>query len=135
MRTLTAEAFHDTVNYCFMKTLDSMGSSVREVVYDRLRSHNVREDEIGVKLDDVYQVLMDSFGGSARVILYKMMVELYGQYQIRADFTYQDGLKDYFLVLQNRVFSDHLLPRKVRGEEQDAFHAYRTIVQASRIEK
>ena len=135
LRTLTAEAFHDTVNYSFTHTLDLMGTAVKEVVLERLRMKGISENEIGQRLDDVFQVLTDSFGASVRVIIFKMMTELYGQYQTRVDFTYQDSLKDYFLVLQNRVFADHLLPKKVRGEEQGAFHAYSTIVQASRVQK
>jgi hypothetical protein len=135
MRTLTAEAFHETVNYCFDKTLNLMGSQVREAVYNQLHAKNLSETEISTRLDDVFKVLSDSFGGSSRIIIYKMLCELCQQYQIRIDFTYQDQLKDQYLVIQNKVFSDHLLPKKVRGEDQGAFHAYSTIVQASRIQK
>lgn len=131
MRTLTAEAFHETVYYCFDKVLETMGVSVREVVHGRLRCKGISEREISTRLDDVFQVLTDSFGGSARIIVYRTMVELYDQYQIRPDFTYQDMLRDRFLVLQNRVFADHLLPKRVGGVEEGAFHAFATIVQAA----
>ena len=130
MRGLTSEAFHDTVNYCFDKVLETMGTSVREVVHGQLHSKGISENDIATRMDDVFQVLTDSFGGSARIIIYKMMTELYDQYQIRPDFTYQDMLRERFLVLQNKVFGDHLLPKRVGGVQQGAFHAYSTIVQA-----
>jgi len=133
MRTLTAEAFYETVNYCFNRTLETMGTSVREAVRDHLHSKGISELEISARFDDVFQVLTDSFGAAARIIIFKTLTELYQQYGTRVDFNYQDPLKEQFQVLQNRVFSDHLLPKKIGGQEAGAFHAYSTIVQAPSV--
>jgi len=72
-----------------------MGTSVRDVVYDHLRRKGIPESEIPAQFDDVVKALNESFGGSARVIIYKTLVELYRQYSMRVDFTYQDSLRDH----------------------------------------
>jgi hypothetical protein len=63
-----------------------MGTRVRYVVYDHLRRKDIPESEIPAQFDDVVKVLNESFGGSARVIIYKTLVELYQQYSMRIDF-------------------------------------------------
>jgi len=94
-----------------------MGSSVRDVVYDHLRRKGIPESEIPAQFDDVVRVLNESFGGSARVIVYKTLVELYQQYSMRVDFTYQESLRDHLSMLRERVVVDHILPRRVRRED------------------
>jgi hypothetical protein len=94
-----------------------MGSSVRDVVYDHLRRKGIPESEIPAQFDDVVRVLNESFGGSARVIVYKTLVELYQQYSMRVDFTYQESLRDHMSLLRERVVVDHILPRRVQRED------------------
>jgi hypothetical protein len=91
-----------------------MGTSVRDVVYDHLRRKGIPESEIPAQFDDVVKVLNESFGGSPRVIVYKTLVELYQQYSMRVDFTYQDSLRDHLSMLRERVVVDHILPRRVQ---------------------
>jgi len=109
--------FHDTVSYCLKSTLETMGSSVRDVVYDHLRKRGIPESEIPAQFDDVVKVLNESFGGSPRVIIYKTLVELYQQYSMRVDFTYQESLRDHMSMLRERVVVDHILPRRVQRED------------------
>src|SRR5207249_11224744 len=109
--------FHDTISYWFRSRVETMGSSVRDVVYDHLRRKGIAESEIPVQFDDVVKVLNESFGGSARVIVYKTLVELYQQYSMRVDFTYQDSLRDHLSLLRERVVVDHILPRRIQRED------------------
>jgi hypothetical protein len=95
-----------------------MGSSVRDLVYDHLRRRGIPESEVPTQFDDVVRALNESFGGSARVIIYKTLVELYQQYSMRVDFTYQDSLRDHLSMLRERVVVDHILPRRVQREDQ-----------------
>jgi len=117
LRAAMVATFHDTVSYCFRSTLETMGSSVRDVVYDHLRRKGISESEIPVQFDDVVRVLNESFGGSARVIIYKTLVELYQQYSMRVDFTYQDSLRDHLGLLRERVVVDHIIPKRARRED------------------
>jgi hypothetical protein len=117
LRATLVATFQDTVSYCFRSTLETMGTSVRDVVYDHLRRKGIPEAEIPVQFDDVVKALNESFGGSARVIVYKTLVELYQQYSMRIDFTYQDSLKDRMSMLRERVVVDHMLPRRVQRED------------------
>ena len=110
--------FHDTVSYCFRSTLETMGSSVRDVVYDHLRRKGIPDSEIPAQFDDVVRVLNESFGGSARVIIYKTLVELYQQYSMRIDFTYQDSLRDHLGLLRERVVVDHIIPKRAQREDR-----------------
>ena len=117
LRAALVSTFQDTVSFCFKSTLETMGSSVRDVVYDHLRKKGIPESEIPAQFDDVVRVLNESFGGSARVIIYKTLVELYQQYSIRVDFTYQESLRDHMSMLRERVVVDHILPRRVQRED------------------
>ena len=128
MRTLTAEAFHETVTYCFTKVLETMGVSVREVVYAHLNKKGITEADVCTKFDEVFKVLTESFGGSARIIVYKTITELFQQYSSRVDFTYQDPLRVQFFALQERVIADHLLPRRTQGPSVDMYDTVRTLV-------
>jgi hypothetical protein len=117
LRTALVSTFQDTVSYCFRSTLETMGTSVRDVVYDHLQRKGIPETEIPAQFDDVVKALNESFGGSARVIVYKTLVGLYQQYSMRVDFTYQDSLKDHLSMLRERVVVDHMLPRRVQRED------------------
>jgi len=94
-----------------------MGTSVRDVVYDHLRRKGIPESEIPAQFDDVVKSLNESFGGSARVIVYKTLVELYQQYSMRVDFTYQDSLRDHLSMLGERVVADHMVPKRAQRED------------------
>jgi hypothetical protein len=118
LRAALVATFQDTVSYRFNSTLETMGTSVRDVVYDHLRRKRIPESEIPAQFDEVVKVLNESFGGSARVIIYKTLVELYQQYSMRVDFTYQDSLRDHLSLLRERVVVDHILPRRIQREDQ-----------------
>ncbi len=94
-----------------------MGTSVRDIVYDHLRRKGIPESEIPARFDDVVKALNESFGGSARVIIYKTLVELYQQYSMRVDFTYQDSLRDHLGLLRERVVVDHIIPKRAQRED------------------
>ncbi len=123
--------FHDTVSLCFNSALDGMGATVRDVICDHLKKRGIPEAEISTRFDDVVKILTEAFGTSARIIVYKTMVELCKEYSIRADFTYQDSLRDRFILLKDRVIADHLVPKHAqRGLPEDGFLT-RSLVQNS----
>lgn len=130
MRTALVTTFHETVNYCFNSVLETMGSSVRDVIYQRLNGRGVPESDISARFDDVAQILHESFGGSARIIIYKTMVDLYQQYSMRVDFTYQDSLKDHMVLLRERVVNDHMVPKRAMRDDS-VFSFYTPIVQSA----
>ena len=111
--------FHETVNYCFNSALEGMGSTVRDVIYDFLEKKRITRPEISNRFDDVVKILTETFGSSARIIVYKTVVELHKEYSMRADFTYQDSLHDRISLLRDRVAADHLYPR--RSQRTDPF--------------
>jgi len=117
VRTALVTTFHDTVNCCFNSVLETMGTSVRDVVFGRLTNRGIPPSDISTRFDDMVEVLHESFGGAARVIIYKTMVELYQQYSKSVDFTYQDSLKDHMALLRERVVTDHLVPKRVQRDD------------------
>ena len=117
MRTQISTLFHETVNDCFRKALDGMGPTVRDVIYDLLAKKGVERSEISSRFDDVVAILTDSLGASARVIIYRTMTLLCQEYQLRADFNYQDSLKDRMILLRDRVVVDHLYPKRVQRSD------------------
>lgn len=130
MRTVLAATFHETVNYCFDSVLGTMGPSVREVIYQRLNNRGIPASDISMRFDDMVETLHESFGGAARIIVYKTLVELYGQYSMHVDFTYQDSLKDHMTLLRERVLADHMVPK--RAMRDDSVLAYYSPVVQSR---
>lgn len=119
MRTPIAELFHQTVDFCFKAALEGMGSTVRDVIYDFLEKKGISRDDISFRFDDVAQVLTQAFGASARIIIYKTVVEIHREYSLRTDFTYQDSLHDRIAMLKDRIVADHLYPR--RAQKTDPF--------------
>jgi len=117
VRAALVTTFHDTVNYCFNSVLETMGTSVRDVVYGRLTNRGIPPSDISTRFDDMVEILYESFGGAARVIVYKTMVELCQQYSMRLDFTYQDSLKDHMALLRERVVTDHIVPKRVQRDD------------------
>ncbi len=108
--------FYETLNACFKSSLDGMGPTVRDVIYDHLEKKGILRADIASRFDDVVQVLTNTFGGSARIIIYKALVELYKEYSLSPDFTYQDSLRDHLNLLKDRVVVDHLTPRLFQKE-------------------
>jgi hypothetical protein len=123
VRTALVTTFHETVNFCFNSVLETMGTSVRDVVYERLNSRGIIASDISSRFEDAVEVLNESFGGSARIIVYKTLVELYQQYGMHVDFTYQDSLMDHMVLLRERVVMDHMVPK--RAQRDDSVLSYR----------
>jgi hypothetical protein len=98
-----------------------MGTSVRDVVLSRLDKFGIPSSEISTRFDDVVRLLNESFGGSARIIVYKTIVDLHQQYSMRADFTYQDSLRDHLDLLRERVITDHMIPKRVQRDDDVLF--------------
>ena len=124
MRAPLETHFHDTVGYCFNAALEGMGPTVRDVIVDHLGRKGIPKSELSTRFDDVVRVLTDTFGTSARIIIYKTMVELHKEYSLPMDFTYQDSLRDRFILLRDRVMADHLMTRHaLKGMPDDQFLA------------
>jgi hypothetical protein len=117
MRTQISTLFHETVNDCFRNALDGMGPTVREVIYDLLAKKGIEQSEISSRFDDVVAVLTDSLGASARILVYRTMTLLCQEYQLRADFNYQDSLRDRMVLLRDRVVVDHLYPKRIQRND------------------
>ncbi len=111
MRTPLVTLFHETIAFCFNSALEGMGATVRDVIYDFLEKRGIIRNEVSLRFDEVVKILMDTFGSSARIIIYKTVVELHREYSLRADFTYQDSFHDRITLLKDRVVGDHLVPR------------------------
>jgi len=119
MRPPISALFHETLDFCFSSALEGMGTTVRDVIYDYLGKRGISRPDISARFDDVVQILTEAFGSSARIIVYKTVVEIHREYQIRTDFTYQDSLRERIAILRERVVSDHLVPK--RGQRTDPF--------------
>ena len=117
MRTQISTLFHETVNECFRSALEGMGPTVRDVIYDLLAKRGIEQPDISSRFDDVVQILTESLGASARVIIYRTMTLIFQEYQMRADFNYQDSLRDRMNLLRDRVVVDHLYPRRVQRND------------------
>jgi len=117
IRTQISTLFHETVNDCFRNALDGMGPRVRDVIYALLAKKGIEQPEISSQFDDVVATLMDSLGASARVLIYRTMTLLCQEYQVRADFSYQDSLRDRMVLLRDRVVADHLYPKRVQRND------------------
>src|SRR5207245_5061868 len=117
MRTQISTLFHETVNDCFRNALDGMGTTVRDVIYELLAKKGIEQSEISSRFDDVVVILTDSLGASARVIIYRTMTLLCQEYQMRADFNYQDSLRDRMVLLRDRVAVDHLYQKRVQRND------------------
>ncbi len=94
-----------------------MGPTVRDAIYDLLAKKGIEQSEISSRFDDVVVVLTESLGASARVIIYRTMMQLCQEYQMRADFSYQDSLRDRMVLLRDRVVADHLYPKRVQRND------------------
>src|SRR3989454_5148405 len=82
----------------------------------RIRVRGPREKwysqgEIGNRFDATVTVLTKVLGTSSRVLVHRTVVEMFRQYSQRADFSYQDSLRDRLIVLKEAVLANHLMPR------------------------
>ena len=112
MRTDLVEIFQATMQDCFVSTVDNMlGSRVRQEVIRLVERNGISLREISGRFDDVVNVLTGAFGTSARVLVYKTVVELYDEYSVRASFSFYDSLRDQIMFLKERVVSDLLRPK------------------------
>ncbi len=123
--------FHETVNYCFNSVLETMGTAVREVVYEHLAKKGIEQSDVFTRFDDIVRILTESFGASARVIIYKTVAEIHQQYSMRADFTYKDSLRDHLSLLRERVVTDHLLPKRIQREDPSLAQRLVPMIQSS----
>ncbi len=99
---------------CFVSVVDNMlGPKVREEVLRLLERRGISLGEISGRFDDVVTVLSEAFGNSARVLVYKTVVELYSEYSVRAGFSFYDSLRDQIMFLKERVMSDLLRPKQL----------------------
>jgi len=94
-----------------------MGPTVRDVIYDLLAKKGIEHPEISSRFDDVVAILVDSLGASARVLIYRTMTLLCQEYQVRADFSYQDSLRERMVLLRDRVGMDHLYAKRVQRND------------------
>jgi|SRR2546425_2968429 len=82
----------------------------------RIRVRGPREKwysqgEIGNRFDATVTVLTKVLGTSSRVLVHRTVVEMFRQYSQRADFSYQDSLRDRLIVLKEAVVANHLIPK------------------------
>ncbi len=118
VRTPMLSIFYDTVDSCFNAVVEGMlGRGVRDEVYRLFEEKGISHSEISNRFDDVVRVLMDVFGQSARVIIYKTIVELHREYSQLAGFPYEESLRDRLALLKERVVTDHLYPRRLQIDE------------------
>ncbi len=112
MRAATVEAFHETVSYCFDKVLREMlGGPVRDELFKLLERSNIHRTDVPVRFNDMIELLTGTFGASARIIIYRTVVELYQEYSQRPEFSYTDKLNERIELLKNKVLADLIRPR------------------------
>ncbi len=104
--------FHETLGLCFASTLkDTLGLAVCESVYGLLERNGIPRGEISNRFDDTVTVLTKALGASSRVLVHRTVVEMFRQYSQRAEFSYQDSLRDRLIVLKEAVVASHLIPK------------------------
>ena len=112
MRSSLVEMFHETLGSCFASTLkDMLGLTVCESVYGLLERNGIPRGEISNRFDDTVTVLTKALGASSRVLVHRTVVEMFRQYSQRAEFSYQDSLRDRLIVLKEAVVANHLIPK------------------------
>lgn len=112
MQGSLVEAFQETLGRCFASSLkDMLGSVVCDSVYGLLERNGIRRAEISSRFDDTVAVLNKALGSSSRVLVHRTVVEMFRQYSQRADFSYQDSLRERLTVLKETVLAQHLVPK------------------------
>jgi hypothetical protein len=116
MRSPLVTVFDETLGLCFASTLkDMLGLAVCESVYGLLEKNGIHRGEISNRFDDTVTVLTKALGASSRVLVHRTVVEMFRQYSQRADFSYQDSLRDRLTVLREAVVASHLIPKSRYG--------------------
>ncbi len=106
------EVFQETLSLCFASALkDMLGLAVCESVYGLLERNGIPKGEICNRFDDTVKVLTNALGASSRVLVHRTVVEMFRQYSQRAEFSYQDSLRDRLIVLKEAVVANHLTPK------------------------
>ena len=115
VRSPLITVFHDTLGYCFDSALrDMLGPSVRDSVYGLLERSRIPRAEVANRFDEAVDVLVRGFGAASRVLVHRTLVELFGQYSLRLDFSYQDSLRDRLWRLKEQVVDSHIIPRRLQ---------------------
>ncbi len=111
MRSPSATVFHETLYYCFTSVLANVGTGFQDVIYEVLEKKGVKREDIPSRFDHVIRILTESLGPSARVLLFKTVEELYKEYSVPSEVSYNDSLNDRITLLQSRVETEHLHPK------------------------
>ena len=112
MRSPLVEVFHETLSSCFASTLkDMLGLAVCESVYGLLERNGIPKGEICNRFDDTVAELTKPLGAPSRVLVHRTVLEMFRQYSQRADFSYQDSLRDRLIALKEAVVANHLIPK------------------------
>lgn len=98
-----------------------MDEGVRDEMYRNLEKRGISKGLVSSMFDNVAQALMDAFGEGYRMIIHRMIVDLYKEYSMRIDFSYVDSLKRPLEFLRERVVVDHLRPRGLQEDSLDSF--------------
>lgn len=122
MRTPSATAFHETLNYCFTSVLSSLGEGFKEQIYEVLEKKGLKREDVPSRFEHVIKVLTESLGPSVRVLLFKTVEALYGEYSVPTQVSYHDSLNDRITHLQSKVETEHLRPKQHSADE------WRTVV-------
>ncbi len=115
MRTFSSVMFHETVNYCFNLVLESMGADFRDTIYELLEQKGLKREEVSTRFGDVIKLLTESLGTSARVLIFKTVEELYRDYSIRTELSYNDAPMEKITLIQSRVEAEHLHPKHLHS--------------------
>ena len=125
MRTDIVETFQATMQECFVSVVDNMlGPKVRQEVVRLVERSGISLREISARFDDVVNVLTGAFGTSARVLVYKTVIELHNEYSVRATFGFYDSLRDQIAFLKERVMAELLRPKHLLSN--DSFYVPKT---------
>ncbi len=91
-----------------------MGGGIRDWVYDFIEKKGIQRTDIPSRFEDVMKTLLERLGTSARVIAYRTMTQLYQQFGLSIDFSYDESLIEKYGLLKERVVTDRLYPKMVR---------------------
>ncbi len=118
MRATIIEDFHETIGYCFNQVIqDMLGTPVRDELLRLLERNHIPWPEVAVRFDDVVKIFTNAFGPSARVIIYKTVIEMHREYFQPTDFPYEDSLRDRIDLLRQRILSDLIKPKHLLSDD------------------
>ena len=96
-----------------------LGPTVRDSVYGLLERNGVPRGEVANRFDESVDVLVKGLGAASRVLVHRTLVELFGQYSLRMDFSYKDSLRERLWRLRDEVVDSHIIPRRL---QQSSWH-------------